>query len=79
MSNSKTYFQHLEDIKQTYHEHLVDTFKYSLTCFGAGFIFLIHGFIPDIFVFDGSNMIAELHNTLTEKKKKLELLNKKNY
>lgn len=62
---------HLDDIRQTYLEHLYDALGYSLRSFASGFIFLIHGVFPDRLVVDGSNMIAELNSILIIKKKKL--------
>jgi hypothetical protein len=65
---------HLDDVKQTYFEHLNDTLNYSITSFYAGIIFALHGIFPDLFVFTGSFTIAKLNNILVEKKKKLNLL-----
>lgn len=62
---------HLEDLNQTYFEHLKDAIGYSIKSFTAGFIFLIHGFFPDILVTNGSDTISELNNILIIKKKML--------
>ena len=60
---------HLDDIKETYVEHLIDTIKFSFMSFSASVIFLIHGIFPDYLVSNGSNMINNLNIMLIEKKK----------
>lgn len=65
---------HLEDINQTYFEHMTDALSYSITSFYAGIIFALHGVFPNFFVFTGSNTIAKLNGILVEKKKKLNIL-----
>jgi len=60
---------HLDDIKETYVEHLIDTLKYSFMSFSASVIFFIHGVFPDYLVSNGSNMINNLNTILIEKKK----------
>ena len=60
---------HLDDIKETYVEHLIYTLKYSFMSFSASVIFLVHGVFPDYLVSNGSNMINNLNIMLIEKKK----------
>ena len=60
---------HLDDIKESYVEHLIDTLKYSFMSFSASVIFLIHGIFPDYLVSNGSNMINNLNIILIEKNK----------
>lgn len=60
---------HLDDIKETYVEHLIDSLKFSFMSFSASIIFFIHGIFPDYLVLNGSNMINNLNIMLIEKKK----------
>jgi hypothetical protein len=59
---------HLEDVKQTYFAHLIDTIKYATISFSAGVIFIIHGLFPDILHHAGSELINNL-NILLENKR----------
>jgi hypothetical protein len=59
---------HLEDVKQTYFEHLIDSLKYATISFSAGVIFIIHGLFPDILNYAGSELINNL-NILLENKR----------
>jgi hypothetical protein len=60
---------HLDNTKETYVEHLIDTLKFSFMSFSASVIFFIHGIFPDYLVSNGSNMINNLNIMLIEKKK----------
>ena len=62
---------HLEQVKQGYFEHLIDTFKYANISFMAGIVFVIHGLLPDTFTTTGSYIISYLHELLEEKKMKI--------
>lgn len=62
---------HLEQVKQGYFEHLLDTLRYANISFIAGFVFVIHGLFPDTFTTTGSFLINSLHETLEEKKMKI--------
>jgi hypothetical protein len=64
---------HLDDVKQTYFEHMKDAFFYSFTSFTASIIFMIHGIFPELLIFEGSNKIFSLNQILIEKKKKLNI------
>lgn len=68
--------KHLNYVKQEYFEHLVDAFGYSFASLKACVYFFIHGLIPDLFEFNGSNEIQNLNTILTRKKLKLLELNK---
>lgn len=59
---------HLEDVKQTYFEHLIDSLKYATISFSAGMIFVIHGFFPNVLSYAGSELINNL-NILLENKR----------
>ena len=59
---------HLEDIKQTYSQHLFGALFYSCQSFAAGCIFILHGFFPDYCVNTGSTIIQSLNSNLQEKK-----------
>lgn len=65
------YFNHLEQVGQTYYEHFVDSISFSFNSFKASFFFLFHAFYPDIFVKSGSNQINYLHNKIQNKYKNL--------
>jgi hypothetical protein len=58
---------HLEDVKQTYFEHLIDSLKYATISFSAGMIFVINGFFPNVLSYAGSEIINNL-NILLENK-----------
>jgi len=58
---------HLEDVKQTYFEHLIDSLKYATISFSAGLIFIIHGVFPNVLNHVGSELINNL-NILLENK-----------
>ena len=60
---------HLDNTKETYVEHLIDTLKFSFMSFSASVIFFIHGIFPDYLIFNGSNMINNINIMLIEKKK----------
>ncbi len=68
--------KHLKFVRQCYFEHLVDAFGYSLSALKASVYFFIHGLVPDLFEFDGSEQIQNLNTVLTNKKLKLLELNK---
>lgn len=66
---------HLKYVKQSYFCHLGYAISYSFFCLSASIIFLIHGFIPDIFRHTGSNMISILHEHFEMKKQNIILSN----
>lgn len=63
-------FEHLEDINQTYFDHLKDAIYYSFKSFQAGIYFLIHGLYPDIFTKTGSAIIFDVNSQINGKYKK---------
>ena len=52
---------HLEEVNMTYFNHLQHAISYSFISFYAGFIFIIHGFFPNILVHNGSTIINRLN------------------
>lgn len=56
---------HLRDVNMGYFQHLMGALGYAFECIVISFIFIIHGFIPDIFTSLGSKRIRELHNNLS--------------
>ena len=62
---------HLQIINQTYSEHLNDCLFFSFESFKCSVIFFVHGIIPDIFLFTGSNKLNKLHKILQNKKSKI--------
>jgi hypothetical protein len=42
------HFKHLKSVKQSYTDHMKDSFFYSLVCLKLGVYFFIHGLYPDI-------------------------------
>ncbi len=66
-------FRHLQQVNQSYISHFCDSINYSFISLKASFYFLIHSLWPDLYEFDGSNTIKELHNILEEKKRKFKL------
>lgn len=60
-------FRHLQDINQTYLEHLKDSLWYSLFSLRACIVFLIHGIYPDIFETEGSDTIFHISGMIHEK------------
>jgi hypothetical protein len=58
---------HLQQLNTTYIKHLGDAVQYSSKSFFMGFVFLIHGFFPNILVYTGSNIIKELYMKFNKK------------
>lgn len=56
---------HLRDINMGYFQHLIGALGYAFETIVISFIFIIHGFIPDIFTSLGSKRIRDLNNTLS--------------
>lgn len=64
-------FNHLSSISQTYTEHLSDSITYSWSAFKASFYFFAHGFYPDAFKTNGSDIIGDLNSILQNKIKNI--------
>lgn len=51
---------HLAEKRTTYCSHMSHAFSYAARAFTAGFVFIIHGLIPDVFMETGSNILKEI-------------------
>lgn len=60
---------HLLDVNMSYFQHMLGSFSYARQSFVAGFIFLIHGLLPNYLVTTGSTMISSLDNEIQNTKK----------
>ena len=60
---------HLSDVNMSYFQHMLGSFSYAKTSFYAGFIFLIHGLLPNHFITTGSTMISSLDTEIKNTKK----------
>ncbi len=65
-------FTHLVDNKQTYQEHLVDTFSFAARSLAAAIAFAIHGLWPSFLPTRGSSLIAQLNTELQRKRQTME-------
>jgi len=68
--------EHPNKAKQSYGEHLLDSWKFGLTSLATCVFFLIHGIFPFMFEFTGSDWVIKLARHL-EKKRKLVGLDRK--
>lgn len=57
---------HLKFAKQTYFQHLKDSFKYGFITLKASFLFFVHGVFPEYFT-NTSDLIFELNDTIKKK------------
>jgi hypothetical protein len=51
---------HLKEINMGYFQHLFGALGYAFECLAISIIFVIHGFLPDIFTTLGSKRIRAL-------------------
>jgi hypothetical protein len=56
---------HLREINMGYFQHLFGALGYAFECITISIIFVIHGFIPDVFTSLGSKRLTTLHDKLT--------------
>jgi hypothetical protein len=56
---------HLQNINQTYIEHMRNAMSYAFLSQKASLVFLIHALYPDVFVDDGSKTIRILQDKLS--------------
>lgn len=63
-------FNHLNEVGETYWEHLWCTIKYCCLFIGLSIVILIHGIFPFILTNTASNRIKVLHHDLTCKQLK---------
>ena len=57
--------EHLNEINETYFQHMAIAFKISINLFLTSVICLIHGFIPGLFKKTASNMIVKMHKIVS--------------
>ena len=58
---------HLQDVRETYWEHMKFAFKLSFLLFKAGFAVLIHAVVPSVLVNTASDTIKEINTILAER------------
>jgi len=60
--------EHLNEINETYLQHMAVAFKIAINMFLTSIICLIHGFIPGLFEKTASNMIVKMHEIVSRNK-----------
>jgi hypothetical protein len=74
-----SYFNHLNQVEQTYYQHFQESIGYSFKSLKASFCFLCHAFWPDIFVTSGSSYIVQLNDTIQAKYDAMQQRNANDY
>lgn len=62
--NMKMLTKHLDDINETYLEHMLHALRFSLTMAFGSVVCLIHAFLPFLFEKTGSNIIRKMHHDM---------------
>jgi hypothetical protein len=57
--------EHLDEVDETYFQHMTLAFKVALRMIVTGIICFIHGLIPGLFKKTGSNQIAKMHEMVS--------------
>ena len=57
--------EHLNEVNETYFQHMRIAFKIGFTMLMTGFCCLIHGLIPVLFKKTGSNQIAKMYEMVS--------------
>ena len=57
--------EHLNEVNETYFQHMRIAFKISFTMLVTGVFCLIHGLIPSLFKITGRNKIAKIHDMVS--------------
>ena len=57
--------EHLNEVNETYLQHIRIVFKIGFTMLATGFCCLIHGLIRDLFKKSGSNQIAKMYEMVS--------------
>ena len=57
--------EHLNEVNETYFQHMRIAFKIGFTMLVTGVFCLIHGLIPGLFKKTGSNMIVKMHKIVS--------------
>jgi len=56
---------HLNEVNETYLQHMAIAFKIGLTMLVTGVFCLVHGLIPSLFKKTGSNQIAKMYEMVS--------------
>ena len=56
---------HLNEVNETYLQHMAIAFKIGLTMLATGVFCLIHGLIPGLFKKTGSNQINKMYEIVS--------------
>lgn len=59
--------KHLKSTNQSYIDHLIDSWYYSIYALKASAFFFCHGVYPDVFTSAGSHTLIELVRVINEK------------
>jgi hypothetical protein len=59
--------RHLEEVDESYGEHLAQASRFGFRMIGGGVACLIHGVFPFLFTNTGSRTIRELHSGMTRR------------
>jgi hypothetical protein len=57
--------EHLNEVNETYLQHMRIAFKIAFTMLVTGFFCFIHGMIPGLFKKNGSNQIAKMYEMVS--------------
>jgi hypothetical protein len=57
--------KHLDEVNETYFQHMRIAFKIGFTMLVTGVFCLIHGLIPVLFKKTGSNQIAKMYEVVS--------------
>ena len=57
--------EHLNEVNETYLQHMRIVFKIAFTMLVTGFFCFIHGLIPGLFKKTGSNQIAKMYEMVS--------------
>ena len=60
--------EHLNEVNETYLQHMQIAFKIGFTMLMTGVLCLIHGLIPGLFKKTGSNQIAKMYEIISRNK-----------
>ena len=60
---------HLEEVGETYPQHLIKAAGFAATMLTGGFACLVHALFPFLFVRTGSDCIRRLHRVMVENRK----------
>jgi hypothetical protein len=58
---------HLNEVKETYLQHMIVAFKIGFTMLVTGVFCLIHGLVPGLFKKTGSNQISKMYEMVSRK------------